>query len=71
MFNEFEVVEVAKNLPEYKLRSGQVGTVVEIYENPSRAYEVEFCNSEGETLVSVTLADADLRSVHHQMLLAA
>jgi len=71
VFNEFEAVQVVKSLPKLKLRAGQVGTVVEIYDNPSRAYEVEFCNSEGETLVSATLFDADLQSFHNQMPLAA
>ncbi len=50
----FDIVELLVNLPEYNLEIGVQGTIVECYGD--NTYEVEFANSEGETLVLCTLS---------------
>ena len=50
----FDIVELLVNLPENKLQAGVRGAIVECYDND--AYEVEFSNSDGETLALCTLS---------------
>ena len=50
----FDVVALTGDLPEYRLRRGQVGTVVEILAN-GHAFEVEFSAGDGRTYESVGL----------------
>ncbi len=49
-----DVVALTTDLPEYNLRRGQVGTVVEILAE-GKAFEVEFCDREGRTFESLGL----------------
>jgi hypothetical protein len=49
-----DVVALTVDLPEMKLRRGQVGTVVEVLDR-GRAFEVEFCDREGRTYASLGL----------------
>lgn len=44
----FDVVELLIDLPELEINAGELGTIVEEYDDC--AYEVEFANDEGETL---------------------
>jgi hypothetical protein len=60
------VVALLRDVPEYGLSRGQVGTVVELY-SPSDA-EVEFVDSEGQTYALTTLSVEDLIRLHHQPL---
>ena len=50
---QFDVVELLVDLPELSLQVGMQGAVVECY--PDHSYDVEFTNSDGETLALVTL----------------
>lgn len=50
----FDVVELLKDLPEQGLRAGSRGAIVECY--PEQSYEVEFTDSEGETLAMAALS---------------
>lgn len=50
---QFDVVELLVDLPEHTLKAGIQGAIVECYAD--QVYEVEFTNSEGETLALVTL----------------
>jgi hypothetical protein len=43
-----DVVELLVDLPECNLQSGELGTIVEVYD--TCAYEVEFADAEGATL---------------------
>ncbi|WP_008316809.1 DUF4926 domain-containing protein [Leptolyngbya sp. PCC 6406] len=45
----FDVVELTVDVPEHKLKAGDRGSIVEKYTDT--AYEVEFANAYGETLV--------------------
>ena len=49
-----DVVALTTDLPEYNLRRGQVGTVVEILAE-GNAFEVEFCDREGRMFESIGL----------------
>jgi hypothetical protein len=48
-----EPVALTEDLPQRKLRAGEVGTVVELLGDD--AYEVEFCNDRGETYAELAL----------------
>ncbi len=50
----FDIVELLVDLPEHQLQAGTQGTIVECYDD--NAYEVEFSNSDGETLALCTLS---------------
>lgn len=55
MIKLFDTVRLVAAQPQASLRAGAIGVVVEQYTKPDVAYEVEFCNDEGETLASLTL----------------
>ena len=50
----FDLVELLVDLPENELQAGGRGTIVECYDNDT--YEVEFSDSDGETLALCTLS---------------
>jgi Domain of unknown function (DUF4926) len=60
-----DVVALTVDLPEYKLRCGQVGTVVEILADDA-AFEVEFSDSEGQTYESVGLRASQIMVLHFE-----
>jgi tetratricopeptide (TPR) repeat protein len=47
--HELEVVELTVDLPEYGVRRGARGTVVEVFDEPEEAYMIEFLENAGET----------------------
>ncbi len=58
MIKEHERAVLTRDLPKQKLRAGDVGTVVHVYEG-GEAYEVEFFRLTGDTLAVATVpADA-------------
>lgn len=50
----FDIVELLVDLPDDNLQAGIQGTIVEAYDD--NTYEVEFANTEGETLALCTLS---------------
>lgn len=42
-----DIVEVTEDLPEYAVRRGERGTVVEVLDNPEEAYILEFVDESG------------------------
>lgn len=60
MIKLYDRVVLSKNLPDAELMSGDVGTVVEVYEK-GRGYEVEFYSLDGSTLAVETLSKNDVR----------
>lgn len=50
----FDVIELLVDLPEYNLRAGVQGAIVECYDDGK--YEVELANQDGETLALCTLS---------------
>lgn len=54
-FTLFDVVTLKVDIPEEKLLRGMQGVVIDIYETPEKAYEVEFCDYEGKTISQLAL----------------
>lgn len=54
-FTPFDVVTLKVDMPEENLYRGMQGVVIDVYERPEKAYEVEFCDTEGRTISQVAL----------------
>jgi len=59
-----DTVALLEDLPERKLRRGEVGTVVEVL--APDVYEVEFCDDEGQTYAELALRRDRLIALHNQ-----
>jgi hypothetical protein len=62
MIEEHKRVVLMADLPDQGLMTGDVGTVVHVYQG-GRAYEVEFVALDGETAGIVTVESKDVRCV--------
>jgi len=63
----YDVVALKIDLPEENLRCGQVGTVVEVYNN-GEAFEVDFVDREGYTYSLLTLRSEHLMLLRYEPL---
>ena len=63
----FDVVALVDDLPEYNLRRGQVGTVVEILADGA-AFEVEFSDRDGRTYESLGLRSDQIMPLYYEPL---
>lgn len=54
-FAFFEIVFLNENLAAEGLLAGMKGTGIDIYVQPSEAYEVEFCDITGRTIATRAL----------------
>ena len=59
-----DTVALLEDLPARKLKRGEVGTVVEILAGD--AYEVEFCDDEGQTYAELALRGERVVALHNQ-----
>ena len=59
-----DTVALLEDLPERRLKRGEVGTVVEIL--APDAYEVEFCDDEGQTYAELALRGEQIVALHNQ-----
>lgn len=59
-----DTVALLEDLPERKLKRGEVGTVVEVL--APDAYEVEFSDDEGKTYATLALRGEQLIVLHNQ-----
>lgn len=64
-FKLFDVVALTTDLPEESLFSGQVGTIVEVYNN-GEAFEVEFVDKDGNTYGLLTLKPEQIMILHYE-----
>jgi hypothetical protein len=62
MIKLLDTVALLKDMPERKLKAGEVGTVVELLDG---AYEVEFCNDNGETYAEFALRADEILPLHN------
>lgn len=62
MIKETDIVALTRGIPDYKLKIGDIGTVVHRYKE-ERAFEVEFVNAEGGTIAVLTLNKDSLRPI--------
>ncbi|MBU9847142.1 DUF4926 domain-containing protein [Rahnella ecdela] len=58
----YDVVVLVNDMPDKGLTRGMIGTIVDVYSTPSLAYEVEFCDQQGRTIVSIALAPERLQN---------
>lgn len=47
-----DVVEVLEDLPEYDIKRGERGAVVEVFDEPEEAYIVEFVDESGKSRIA-------------------
>ncbi len=64
-FKLFDVIALTTDLPEENLWSGQVGTIVEVYNNGG-AFEVEFVDKDGYTYGLLTLSPEQMMLLHYE-----
>lgn len=67
-FVPLQTVVLDRDLPEYGLRRGDLGAVVEIYEPD--ALEVEFVRASGRTQALVELTTSDVRVISDEDLVS-
>ncbi|NNC16735.1 DUF4926 domain-containing protein [Corallococcus exiguus] len=63
MISMHQSVLVIRDVPAQHVTKGMVGAVIEVFEFPKRAFEVEFVDEEGRPIVQATLAEDDLEAV--------
>ena len=59
-----DVVALTEDLPERKLKRGQVGTVVEVL--APDVYEVEFTDNDGRTYAELAVKEEKLLVLHYE-----
>ncbi len=59
-----DTVALLEDIPDRKLRRGEVGTVVELL--APDAFEVEFCDHDGQTYAEFALRADQLIALHNQ-----
>ena len=62
MIQELDSVVLTTDLPEYGLKSGDIGTVVLVHRGGA-GYEVEFVTLDGETVAVVSVSAEQVRPV--------
>ena len=62
MINEHDCVVLTRDLPNEKLKAGDIGTVVHTHQGDV-GYEVEFMTLAGETVAVATLLPSQVRSI--------
>lgn len=62
MIKELDSVVITEDLPEIKLKKGDVGTVVFVHQN-GEGYEVEFVTLGGEIIAVTTLFAKQVRKM--------
>lgn len=60
-FSLYDVVTLDVNLPDSGLTKGMIGTVVDVYSSPFEAYEIEFCDDQGQTIELLPLEAGQLK----------
>ena len=61
MMKEHEDVVLARNLPKYGLKKGDVGTIIHVH--LAKGYEVEFLTLRGETVAVASLSKDEVRPI--------
>jgi hypothetical protein len=62
VIHELDLVVLEQDIAEYRLRRGDVGTVVHVYSD-GRAFEVEFLTANGDTIAVLTLERDQVRAL--------
>jgi hypothetical protein len=64
-FKLFDVVALTTDLPKENLWNGQVGTIVEVY-NDGEAFEVEFVDKDGHTYGLIPLRSEQVMLLRYE-----
>jgi hypothetical protein len=67
-FKMLDTVVLERDMPEYRLRAGDLGAVVAVYDPD--ALEVEFVRASGRTQALVELTVQDVRAIRDEDLVA-
>lgn len=68
MFDELDTVVLTHDIAKYKLKKGDLGTVIHLYHG-EKAIEVEFVAASGKTIAVLTLGSKDIRPMaNHEIL---
>jgi hypothetical protein len=70
MIKELDSVVLAVDLPAYRLKVGDVGTIVHVHVG-GKGFEVEFVALDGETVAVASLTAAELRPVGRREIIHA
>ena len=62
MIKEFDRVILLKDIQEYNLLEGDIGTIAMVHED-GKGYEVEFMTLNGETIIVETLTSDNVRAI--------
>ena len=62
MINEHDCVVLTQDLPNEKLKAGDMGTVIHTHQGGA-GYEVEFMTLAGETVAAATLLPSQVRPI--------
>lgn len=65
MIEELDTVVLSRDVDEYGLKQGDIGTAVHVYKD-NAAYEVEFVTGEGQTVAVLTLTPKDIRPIRER-----
>ena len=60
-YSLFDTIVLIEDIPEDGLVAGMTGAIVDIYSEPTQAYEIEFCDPEGQTLALLALLPEQIR----------
>ncbi|HVU10461.1 MAG TPA: DUF4926 domain-containing protein [Phototrophicaceae bacterium] len=70
MIKEHERVALTADLPQYRLKAGDIGVVVMIH-GAHEGYELELFSADGQTLDVVTVDAAQVRPLTHRDMMHA
>jgi len=70
MIEEFEQVVLIEDLPNFQLKAGDVGTVVDITSNGEQ-FTLELFNFKGETVAVVPVRPNQIRRLEHDEIMHA
>ena len=62
MIKELDRIVLKKDVPDQRLKTGDVGTVIHVHKK-NEAFEVEFLTLQGETVAIATLEASQVRPV--------
>lgn len=60
MLKMHDVVRTKRDIPALSVTKGMTGAVIAVFDQPVRAYEVEFVDETGATVLQVTLVEDDV-----------
>jgi hypothetical protein len=70
MLKDLDIVALTRDLAEFRLKSGDTGTIVHVYED-GNSYEVEFTTFAGETIAIATLPADAIRPIADRKIMTA